>query len=124
MLNNLDLTRYIRFFGLVAIFICISTWVIDWMQLVGPCPYCRSQRTIIGILGIMMLIPHIRYISIFFTLVFALFGIHVACAQIFMHIKNMSITLMFTGMAFSALCIMAGQTLLVFDRARQQESAS
>ena len=121
MLNKIDLTRYIRAFGVVAIVICVVTWWVDLQGWVSACPYCRTERTTIGLLGVVMVLPHVRYITIFMALIIGLLGIHVACAQVFMHIKAMSITLMYTGMAASALCIMTGQVLLVFDRARREE---
>lgn len=124
MLSKIDLTEYIRSFGVIAIAICAITWWVDLQGWVSACPYCRTERTAIGVLGLIMVCPHMRYLSIFFALVVGFLGAHVASAQVFMHIKNMSFTLMFTGMAASALCILVGQVLLVFDRARRREAES
>lgn len=43
--------------GLIAIAICAWAW---WVELAGiayVCPFCRVQRTVIGILGLILLIP-------------------------------------------------------------------
>ena len=119
MLNNIDLTEYIRPLGAIAIAICIVTWWIDLQGWVSACPYCRTERTAIGVVGLVMVLPHMRYLSIFVALVVGFLGAHVASAQVFMHIKNMTFTLMYTGMAASALCILVGQVLLIFDRSRR-----
>ncbi|MEO1039102.1 MAG: hypothetical protein AAFX09_06105 [Pseudomonadota bacterium] len=54
--------------GLTAIAICAWAW---WVELAGftyVCPFCRVQRTVIGILGLMLLAPAyghwvVRYLS-------------------------------------------------------------
>ncbi|MFC3095434.1 hypothetical protein DRW07_09035 [Alteromonas sediminis] len=47
--------------ALVAIVISIITWWMDISGLVYECPYCRTQRTVIGVLGMMLLLPFIHY---------------------------------------------------------------
>lgn len=44
-----------------AILISIITWWMDYSGLVYECPYCRTQRTVIGVLGILLLLPFIHH---------------------------------------------------------------
>ena len=70
--------------GLIAIAICIWAWWVELSGLAYVCPFCRVQRTVIGILGLILLVPAyghwtVRYISV--TLGF--FGAVVATNQHF-----------------------------------------
>ena len=78
MLDQLDLTAQIKLFGWLAIAISIVTWGVDFAGMVSACPYCRTERTTIGLLGLVMVLPHSRYLSIFFALVIGFMGCHVA----------------------------------------------
>ncbi|PKP81700.1 MAG: hypothetical protein CVT79_09745 [Alphaproteobacteria bacterium HGW-Alphaproteobacteria-18] len=78
------LLRHRRIVGGVAIAIAILTWTIDLTGLVYECPFCRSQRTVIGLLGLLFMLPNpahwlVRYLSA----VFAVFGLSVASTQHF-----------------------------------------
>src|ERR1700722_7315989 len=110
----LDLVRYIRPLGLLAMTISIGTWALELMHLVEVCPYCQTERTMIGFLGILMILPHYRYLSPLLTMVLGMFGIHIACAQIFMHTKIYDFANMFTVLAACALFILSAQMLLLF----------
>lgn len=86
MFNDLPdiLLRHRHAVGIVAILIAIATWAVDLTDLVYACPYCRSQRTVIGLLGLLLMLPNpahwlVRYLSA----VFALFGLSVAATQHF-----------------------------------------
>ena len=46
--------------ALAAIVISIVTWTLDLTGLVYTCPYCRVQRSVIGLLGLVMLWPDPR----------------------------------------------------------------
>tara|TARA_R110002124_G_scaffold286129_1_gene466011 strand:+ start:412 stop:639 length:228 start_codon:yes stop_codon:yes gene_type:complete len=46
--------------GVVAIAICVLAWASELTDLVYVCPYCRAQRTIIGILGLSLLLHNPR----------------------------------------------------------------
>ena len=78
------LLRHRRIVGLAAIAIAVATWAVDLAGLVYLCPYCRSQRTVIGLLGLLLLLPipgHwlVRDLSA----VFAVFGLAVGATQHF-----------------------------------------
>lgn len=70
--------------GLLAILICAGTWTVDLMELVYNCPYCRAQRTVIGLLGLLLLMPNLRFWLVrYLSAVFAIFGLGVAVRQHF-----------------------------------------
>jgi disulfide bond formation protein DsbB len=73
-----------RWLGMAAIALSILTWGSEIAGIVYVCPYCRTQRTIIGLLGILMLMPNPRHwISRYLATVLALYGFHVGAAQHF-----------------------------------------
>ena len=75
--------------GIVAIVICILAWASELTDLVYVCPYCRAQRTIIGILGLFLLLPNPRnWINLYFASCIAAFGFYVASEQHFMSWKK------------------------------------
>lgn len=86
MFNNLPdiLLRHRYWVGLAAIAIALLTWTFDLTGLVYICPYCRTQRTVIGLLGILLMLPNpshwlVRYLSA----VFAALALSVAATQHF-----------------------------------------
>lgn len=86
MLNDVPdlLLRHRRAVGAAAILLALLTWAVDLTGLVYQCPYCRVQRTMIGVLGLLLMLPNpahwlVRYLSA----IFALFGLAVASAQHF-----------------------------------------
>ncbi|MCK0097955.1 hypothetical protein MWU38_01045 [Qipengyuania sp. S6317L1] len=84
--NNLPgiLLRYRLWVGLLAILICAATWTVDLLDLVYNCPYCRAQRTVIGLLGLLLLMPNLRFWLVrYLSAVFAVFGLGVATTQHF-----------------------------------------
>ena len=85
MLMNLDTyTRHIRLLGAIAILVCIGTWAVDLAELVYHCPYCRTQRSVIGALGLMMMLPHPgHWMSRYIGTVVGVLGLVVAVDQHF-----------------------------------------
>jgi len=70
--------------GGVAVLISVVTWSAELMELVYVCPFCRTQRTVIGLLGILMLLPTMtHWISKYFAAVFAALGLVVGGTQHF-----------------------------------------
>jgi hypothetical protein len=109
----------LRLLGALAILVCIVTWVIDLGGWVHTCPYCRVQRSAIGLAGILMLLPDPRIWWIRYGAVAVCFlGAHVAAAQIFLVFRNLTsgqpsnpVNLI---LASGALFILVGQALLLF----------
>jgi len=89
-----DLNTYsnnTRLIACVAIFISITAWAIELMGAVYVCPYCRVQRSVIGILGIILLMPYAHHwIAKYTALVVGFFGAVVASNQHFMGWKKIS----------------------------------
>jgi hypothetical protein len=73
-----------KIIGLVAIAISIITWSLELSGSVYVCPYCRAQRTIIGLLGLSLLLPNTRnWINLYFASTIAAFGFFVGAYQHF-----------------------------------------
>ena len=50
----------LRLLGAIAMGLCVSTWALDLGGWVHECVYCRTQRTAIGLVGVLMLLPDPR----------------------------------------------------------------
>jgi hypothetical protein len=78
------LLKHRIWFGILAILICAGTWAVDLLDLVYNCPYCRAQRTVIGLLGLLLLMPNLRFWLVrYLSAVFAIFGLVVGAMQHF-----------------------------------------
>ncbi|MDX1485043.1 MAG: hypothetical protein R3229_11220 [Alphaproteobacteria bacterium] len=114
-------TANIRLLGLAAIVICLATWAIDLGGWVYACPYCRVQRTAIGLVGIAMCLPDPRLWWIRYgSAAICFLGAHVAAAQIFLVFRNLMsgqpsnpLNLI---LAAGALFILVGQALILFTK--------
>lgn len=93
-MNTLKLSTYsthIKIVGLLAIVISIAAWSTDLLGIVYVCPYCRVQRSVIGLLGLLLITPAVTYwIGKYFALVISFFGATVAANQHFMGWKKIS----------------------------------
>jgi len=115
------LRRNLRALGVLAILISLVTWGIDLAGWVYQCPYCRVQRTAIGIVGALMLLPDPRAWWVRFGgAAICFLGAHVASAQLFLVFRNLTsgqpsnpLNLV---LAAAALFILTGQALLLFTR--------
>ena len=71
--------------GLVAILIGAVAWGMEFSGTVYICPYCRVQRTVILLLGIMMILPFSHHwVMKYFASVIGFLGAVVAVNQNFM----------------------------------------
>lgn len=71
--------------GIAAILVSVVTWALDMLHVVEPCGYCRVQRTVIGLLGILLLLPAVKHWLIqYFAKTIAALGIVVAATQHFL----------------------------------------
>lgn len=74
--------------GIISVFICLSTWAMDYLDIVYKCPYCQIQRTIIGVLGICTLMPMFKsYMYIFLINILAFIDMITAVNQQFFGLK-------------------------------------
>lgn len=80
------LQRHRHAIALAAILICLATWAVDLAGVVYTCPYCRTQRTVIGLLGLLLLLPLgavMHWTVRWLATVLAVFGAQVASRQHF-----------------------------------------
>lgn len=111
----------LRLLGAIALAVSLLTWAIDLAGWVYQCPYCQIQRSAIGLVGALMLLPDPRTWWVRYGgAVICLFGANVASAQLFLVYRNLT-----TGqpsnpvnfvLATAALFILVGQALLLFSR--------
>lgn len=87
-INLLDLAfwqRHQRALGFIAIVIGAGAWGMEFAGTVYICPYCRVQRTVILILGLLMILPFSHHwITRYLTSVVGFMGAVVAVNQNFM----------------------------------------
>ena len=124
--------RNIRWLGLAAIFISVAAWAMDMTGLVYECPYCRTERTIIGLLGLIMLLPNPgHWLARYIATVLAVLGLVVAAEQHFGGWKKISAGTFTIGeqwylnsflLAGFALFIITGQLLLLYAHAERKRS--
>ena len=84
-------STHTKIVGIIAILISIVAWTTDLTGVVYICPYCRAQRTVIGILGLILITPGAtHWIAKYIGLVIGFFGATVAANQHFMGWKKIS----------------------------------
>ena len=77
--------RHQRALGLIAIIIGAGAWGMEFAGTVYICPYCRVQRTVILLLGVIMVLPFsAHWISRYVASVMGFMGAVVAVNQNFM----------------------------------------
>lgn len=113
------LSSNLRLLGALAIAIAAVTWWMDIAGLVHECVYCRTQRTAIGIAGLLMVLPDPRAWWVRYPAAAVCFlGASVAVDQIFLVIRNLSAGResdpMNLILAAGALFVLVGQALLLF----------
>lgn len=86
-MNLLELDTYkknSKVVGIAALIICLIAWLMELTDLVYVCPYCRVQRTTIGLLGLILILPVAsHWIAKYSALVIGFFGAVVAANQHF-----------------------------------------
>ena len=77
--------RHQRVLGFIAIIIGAGAWGMEFAGTVYICPYCRVQRTVILLLGVIMVLPFCKHwISRYLASVMGFMGAVVAVNQNFM----------------------------------------
>ena len=77
--------RHQRLLGLIAIIIGAGAWAMEFAGTVYICPYCRVQRTVILLLGVIMVLPFSKHwITRYVASVMGFMGAVVAVNQNFM----------------------------------------
>ena len=77
--------RHRRSLGLIAIIIGAGAWGMELAGAVYICPYCRVQRTVISLLGVIMVLPFCHHwITRYLASVMGFMGAVLAVNQNFM----------------------------------------
>ena len=77
--------RHQRVLGIIAIIIGAGAWGMEFVGTVYICPYCRVQRTVILLLGVIMVLPFSKHwITRYVASVMGFMGAVVAVNQNFM----------------------------------------
>ena len=77
--------RHQRMLGIIAIIIGAGAWGMEFAGTVYICPYCRVQRTVILLLGVIMVLPFSKHwTSRYVASVMGFMGAVVAVNQNFM----------------------------------------
>ena len=88
VINLLDLNFWRqnqRALGLIAMVIGAGAWAMEFAGTVYICPYCRVQRTVILVLGLIMVLPFSRHWAVrYVASVIGFLGAVVAVNQNFM----------------------------------------
>lgn len=116
MLKHLNANTLVKPLAWFSIFICIVTWGLELAGLVYACPYCQVQRTMIGLVGIILLLPWKNIITDYFTLVFGGFGAYVAALQMFNNFYKSAYHEEFIYLSSCAFLILTAQLLVTFKR--------
>lgn len=119
------LVRNIRLLGILAIALSLGTWTMDFVGWVYVCPYCRVQRTVIGLLGLLMVLPNPHHwLARYLGAVAAVLGVVVAVLHFFPSLKEAIAgefsfddpwyldSFLLSGFA---ICIITAQILLLFQ---------
>ncbi len=114
----MTLKRLSLLIGIVSLLICLATWAIDLSNLVIHCIYCRNQRTIIGLLGILLILPIHPYLTRYLSLVLGFFGASVASQQIMLIMKNSHFLSPELPLSIAALFFIIGQVFFINYLAR------
>jgi hypothetical protein len=78
------LSTFRPIFGTICVLICIGTWAMEWTGVVERCPFCQVQRTVIGILGLLLMLPDpSNVVSRYLGALFGGFAFMVASVQHF-----------------------------------------
>ncbi|MBW6528515.1 hypothetical protein KZ813_16860 [Sphingomonas sp. RHCKR7] len=77
--------RFLLVAGLVSIAISLFTWTLDLTQATYACPFCRVQRSAIGLLGVaILMVPYAnRFLLRYTSMAIAVLGLGVAMMQNF-----------------------------------------
>ena len=78
-----QLMRYRTHIAILAIVICVFTWITELAGWVYVCPYCRTQRTVIGLLGLLLLANPQHWLNRWIASSLAVLGLVVAAMQRF-----------------------------------------
>lgn len=109
----MTLKRFAILFGLLTLIIALATWATDLAHLTVQCIYCRSERTIMGILGIMLMLPIYPYLSRYLAYVLGFLGASIAAQQVMLVLQHSGIMSFKFVLVIAVLFIIVGQVFLI-----------
>lgn len=107
--------KWLRPFAWFCITASIVTWVLDLFNLVEACPYCQVQRTVIGFLGLLLLLRKQTPVTDVVSLVLGFFGAYVASRQVFNNFLKSAYDAEFIYLASAALVLIIVQTYALMN---------
>lgn len=123
----IDINRHLVLFAVLSLLVSAGAWTLDITGAVYPCPFCRIQRTGIGLLGLVILfLPYLNpFIARYLSLAVGGFSFVVGAMQHFTYGWQM----MFQGtfvlhdpwiedpwvLSACAMLILAGQIGIIFE---------
>lgn len=112
--NNVNtLIKPLAWFSIV---VSLATWGLDIAGLVYACPYCQVQRTMIGLVGVILLLPWKNIVTDYMSLVLGGFGAYVAALQMFNNFYKSAWDEEFIYLSTCAFLILIAQLLVTFRR--------
>lgn len=110
--------QWVYLIGLLSILLGLTLWAFDIAGIVAACIYCRIERTIVILLGLIIIFPKISYISNYLSYVFGFFGASVASNQIFLLLNNKTFDLELF-LAICALITIIAQVFFIYVTANK-----
>lgn len=85
------MNKIVFIIGIFSVIISVLAWIMDFYDFVYSCPYCQTERTVIGIIGLSMIFNSYKNVYYYFTInLIALIGIITAANQQFLGISKIS----------------------------------
>ncbi|MBA3537078.1 MAG: hypothetical protein H0T84_10790 [Tatlockia sp.] len=106
--------------GILTVGISLATWAFDLAHLTIQCIYCRSERTAMGLLGILLLIPVYPYLTRYFAYVFGFFGASVAAQQSILIMEHSGLMSFKFLLVVAVFFIIIGQVFLIILLDKEQ----
>ena len=85
--------QFLYLVGFSGILISLVTWYMDLSGIVEHCIYCRCERTVIGILALILFLPRMNFFSKIISYALGFFGAVVASQQMFLIIAKHTINI-------------------------------
>lgn len=103
------------YLGLLSLVLCLTTWALDLNQFVTQCIFCRNERTVIGILGIMLLLSAKSHLIRYPSLVFGFYGASTSAQHIMLIMNHGHFSSPQLPLTILALFIIIGQVYFIFN---------
>ncbi|MBA2709589.1 MAG: hypothetical protein H0U57_03230 [Tatlockia sp.] len=113
LLTPMALRRIAFIFGILTLGVSLATWGLDFADLTIKCIYCQNERTMMGLLGLLLIFPVYPYITRYLAYVFGFFGASVAAQQIMLVYKNSGLFSFKFVLVASVLFIIIAQVYLI-----------